>query len=62
MNALKVTTSPKAGDLVFFTDSSGHAYHCGVYINRTVMYAAPKTGDVIRKQLISARNIRFRTW
>lgn len=58
---LKPTTKPRLGDLVYICSSSGIAYHCGVYAGRGVMYAAPKTGDVVRKQLIFSRSVRYRT-
>lgn len=58
---LKSTVKPRPGDLVYICSSSGIAYHCGVYAGRGVMYAAPKTGDVVRKQLIFSRVVRYRT-
>jgi len=41
----------KRGDLVFTYDSGG-IYHVGIYSGHGQMWAAPKTGDVVRKQTI----------
>lgn len=58
---LKPTKSPKAGDLVFMLNRSGRAYHCGVYLGRGWMYAATKTGDIIRRQRIYQSRVVYRT-
>jgi len=39
------------GDLIF-TYNSGGIYHVGIYAGGNQMWAAPKTGDVVRKQTI----------
>jgi len=39
------------GDLIFTYSSSG-IYHVGIYSGKNTMWAAPKTGDVVRKQTI----------
>ncbi|MBK1786380.1 C40 family peptidase [Prauserella sp. ASG 168] len=39
------------GDLLFFTDG-GSVYHAGVYAGGNQMWAAPESGDVVRKQEI----------
>lgn len=39
------------GDLVFFHDG-GSVYHVGVYAGNNRVWAAPETGDVVRKQSI----------
>ena len=41
----------KRGDLIF-TYNSGGIYHVGIYSGNGAMWAAPKTGDVVRKQTI----------
>ncbi|TWH20156.1 C40 family peptidase [Prauserella rugosa] len=39
------------GDLVFFHDG-GRVYHVGIYAGGNRIWAAPETGDVVRKQSI----------
>lgn len=58
---LEPVAKPRVGDLVYLCNSSGIAYHCGIYAGRDVMYAATKTGDVVRKQAIFTRRVRYRT-
>jgi len=41
----------RSGDLIF-TYNSGGIYHVGIYSGNNNMWAAPKTGDVVRKQEI----------
>ena len=36
------------GDLIFFYDSSGYAYHVGMYAGDGMMWDAPHTGAVVR--------------
>lgn len=43
--------SEQPGDLIFTYDSSG-IYHVGLYAGDGVMWAATKSGDVVRKQEI----------
>lgn len=38
----------QAGDLVFFTNSSGKTHHVGIYIGDGKMIHAPQTGDVVK--------------
>jgi len=40
------------GDVVFFYDRSGVVYHDGIYAGNDEMWAAPHTGDVVRRQKI----------
>lgn len=61
MRYLRRVTSPRPGDLVFFLSSSGRAYHCGVFAKEGWMYAAPRSGDHVRLQEISAPRIRYAT-
>lgn len=46
---MKRTSSPQPGDLVFF---GSPAYHVGIYVSPGWMIAAPKPGDVVKKQII----------
>lgn len=46
---MKRTYSPQPGDLVFF---GSPAYHVGIYLGNNMMIAAPKPGDVVKKQSI----------
>jgi len=46
---MKRTYNPQPGDLVFF---GSPAYHVGIYVSPGMMIAAPKPGDVVKKQTI----------
>lgn len=46
---MKRTSAPQPGDLVFF---GSPAYHVGIYLGNNMMIAAPKPGDVVKKQVI----------
>lgn len=46
---MKRTSNPQPGDLVFF---GSPAYHVGIYVSPGWMIAAPKPGDVVKKQTI----------
>lgn len=59
--ALKRTSNPQPGDLVFFLDRSGHAYHVGIYVRPGVMYVAPHRGAVIREERIWDDRAVYRT-
>lgn len=61
MRAMKKTTNPKPGDLVFFLDATGHAYHVGIYVSKGYMYVAPHRGAVVRKERIWSKHITYRT-
>lgn len=41
----------RPGDLIFMHDSGG-IYHVGIYAGGNTMWAATKTGDIVRKQTI----------
>jgi cell wall-associated NlpC family hydrolase len=41
----------RPGDLIFFADG-GDVYHVGIYAGGNTMWAAPESGDVVRKQEI----------
>jgi lysozyme family protein len=45
-------SSARPGDIVFFPSSSGHITHNGIYAGGGMMWAAPHTGDVVKKQRI----------
>jgi cell wall-associated NlpC family hydrolase len=47
----------KPGDLIFTYDSSG-IYHVGLYAGDGLMWAATKSGDVVRKQAIWTSSYR----
>ena len=47
----------RPGDLIFTYDGSG-IYHVGLYAGDGVMWAATKSGDVVRKQAIWSSNYR----
>jgi cell wall-associated NlpC family hydrolase len=47
------------GDLVFFTDSAGHAFHVGIYIGGGQIIAAPHSGTNVRVQNIWTDSARF---
>ncbi|TWE22821.1 NlpC/P60 family protein [Prauserella muralis] len=40
----------RPGDLVFFHNSDGSVYHVGIYAGGNQLWAAPESGDVVRKQ------------
>jgi cell wall-associated NlpC family hydrolase len=46
------TTTPVAGDLVFF-GTPGNIYHIGIYSGNGQMINAPKTGDVVKVASVS---------
>ena len=46
------------GDLVF-TVRSGQIRHVGIYAGNNAMWAATQTGDVVRKQSLSGRQLVF---
>ena len=49
----RVSKSDKQpGDVIFFFDRDGDVYHNGIYAGGGQMWAAPKTGDVVKKQSI----------
>lgn len=46
------------GDLVF-TVRSGRIGHVGIYAGNNQMWASTQTGDVVRKQSLSGRTLKF---
>lgn len=60
MRALKSVRSPQPGDLVFFLDAAGYAYHVGIYVSPGQMIAAPKTGDHVRVEKIWTSQVAYR--
>jgi cell wall-associated NlpC family hydrolase len=49
----------RPGDLVFEVDSSGYAYHVGIYAGRGYFWHAPHTGTVVKKQKLYPAHWRF---
>lgn len=60
MRALKTTRTPLPGDLVFFLNEGGEAYHVGIFLEPGQMIAAPKTGDYVRVEKIWTQRITYR--
>lgn len=53
----RISVSDKrVGDLIF-TWTSGRVSHVGIYAGNNQMWAATKTGDIVRKQTIYSRSI-----
>jgi cell wall-associated NlpC family hydrolase len=46
----------RPGDLIFLRNNRGQIYHVGLYAGGTDMWAATRTGDVVRKQRIWSPN------
>lgn len=42
----------RAGDLIFFYNSSGYVYHVGIYAGNGYIWHAPHTGAYVRKERI----------
>ncbi len=61
MRAMKRTSNPQPGDLVFFLNSSGYAYHVGIVAGGGYMYSAPRAGLAVRKERIWSTRIAYRT-
>lgn len=47
------------GDIVFFHDSAGAISHDGIYAGNGYMWAAPHTGDVVKKQPVYSTAVSF---
>ena len=45
-------SNTRVGDLIFTYSRSGRIFHVGIYAGNGYMWAAPKTGDVVRRQRI----------
>jgi cell wall-associated NlpC family hydrolase len=51
--------SLRPGDLVFEVDSSGYAYHVGIYAGNGYFWHAPHSGTVVKKQKMYSAHWRF---
>ncbi len=49
----------KPGDLVFFTNSSGRAYHVGIYTGDGQMMDSPRAGKSVTERDIWSNNVVF---
>jgi cell wall-associated NlpC family hydrolase len=49
----------RPGDLVFSVDSSGYAYHVGIYAGNGYFWHAPHSGTVVKKQKLYSAHLRF---
>lgn len=49
----------RAGDLVFFVDSSGNAYHVGIYVGGNMIIDSPKPGQVVQEREIWTSSVSF---
>jgi peptidoglycan DL-endopeptidase CwlO len=47
------------GDLVFFTNSGGRAYHVGIYAGDNMMWDAPRTGKPVQLRAIWSDAVTF---
>ena len=47
------------GDIVFFVNSKGYAYHVGIYVGNGKVLHSPKHGQRVRIANIWSRNVRF---
>ena len=61
MRAMQRTTNPRPGDLVFFLNSHGYAYHVGIFVGNGNMIAAPRPGLNVRKERIWSKRVVYRT-
>jgi cell wall-associated NlpC family hydrolase len=60
MRSLHKTTHPRWGDLVFYLDSGGHAYHTAIYVKPGWTLAAPHTGTKVSYRKIYGKHV-YRT-
>lgn len=49
-----------AGDLVFFVNTSGRAYHVGIYLGDGMMIDAPRSGKVVQKRAVFSNSVSYR--
>jgi hypothetical protein len=47
------------GDLVYFLDGNGHAYHTGIYMGNGKFLEAPHSGDVVKIANVNVKNVVF---
>ncbi|HET6909762.1 MAG TPA: C40 family peptidase [Mycobacteriales bacterium] len=52
-------SSLRPGDLVFEVDSSGYAFHVGIYAGNGYFWHAPHSGTVVKKQKLYSAHWRF---
>lgn len=52
-------SSLRPGDLVFMVDSSGYAYHVGIYAGNGYLWHAPHSGTVVKKVKFWSARWRF---
>jgi cell wall-associated NlpC family hydrolase len=52
-------SSLRPGDLVFEVDSSGYAYHVGIYAGNGYFWHAPHSGTVVKKQKMYSAHWRY---
>lgn len=48
-----------AGDLVYFLDSNGHAYHTGIYLGDGKFLEAPHSGTVVKIASVNVNKVSF---
>lgn len=51
----------KPGDLVFFLNSSGYAYHVGIYVGENKILHSPKPGRSVKIETIWSKRVKFAT-
>ena len=49
----------RPGDLVFFLDDNGHAYHTGIYLGNGEFLEAPHTGSKVKIAHVNVNNVVF---
>ncbi|MGI4896314.1 MAG: C40 family peptidase [Janthinobacterium lividum] len=49
----------RPGDLVFFTNSGGRAYHVGIYAGNGMMWDSPRSGKPVQLRAIWSSSARF---
>ncbi|MFL1381594.1 C40 family peptidase [Nocardiopsis protaetiae] len=47
----------RRGDLLYWTDSGGYAYHVAIYLGNGRMIDAPRTGDKVRERDVTRYNL-----
>ncbi|CAL9460692.1 hypothetical protein SUDANB121_02647 [Nocardiopsis dassonvillei] len=50
-------SSARRGDLLYWTDSGGYAYHVAIYLGNGRMIDAPRTGDKVRERDVTRYNL-----
>lgn len=49
----------RPGDLVYFLDDNGHAYHTGIYLGNGKFLEAPHTGSEVKIASVNVKNVVF---